>query len=392
MILSHKIELDTTHKQREYFARCCGTARFVWNRALSMWSEHYEAGDNPSGMSLMRVFNQDKYELYPWLKGVHRDCHSQPFANLQKAFVAFFNKTSKRPTFKKKGKCRDSFYVANDKFRVEGESVVLPKIGRVRLTESLRFTGKIMSAVVSRTADRWFISIQVDIGEYSNPRVGDGVVGVDLGLKTAVTLSTGEQIHSPRPLKAQKARLRRAQRKVSRRVKGSKNRAKATKAVARIHAKIANIRNDWLHKATTRLVRENQTVVVEDLAVQNMQKNRRLSPSICDMGWFEFRRQLSYKSGIYRTNIVVADRWYPSSKTCSSCGWIDKSLTMKDRTYECDSCGLSLDRDVNAAINLRTLGLSGIACGSFDNPNGRNSSGAERVEAGTKPCPLVGTH
>ena len=214
----------------------------------------------------------------------------------------------------------------------------------------------------------------------------------DLGLKTAVTLSTGEQIHSPRPLKAQKARLRRAQRKVSRRVKGSKNRAKATKAVARIHAKIANIRNDWLHKATTRLVRENQTVVVEDLAVQNMQKNRRLSPSICDMGWFEFRRQLSYKSGIYRTNIVVADRWYPSSKTCSSCGWIDKSLTMKDRTYECDSCGLSLDRDVNAAINLRTLGLSGIACGSFDNPNGRNSSGAERVEAGTKPCPLVGTH
>lgn len=391
MILSHKIELDTTCKQRAYFARCCGTARFVWNRALATWNELYATGEKPNGMALKRQFNAKKYEIFPWLRDVHRDCHSQPFSNLQRAFVAFFKGIAKRPTFKKRGKCRDSFYLANDVFRLDAEAVVFPKIGRVRLTESLRFTGKIMGAVVSRTADRWFIAIQVDVGDYSKPRLGNEVVGVDLGIKVAATLSTGEQIHSPRPLKTQKAKLRRAARKVSRRQKGSKNRRKAIQALAKIHAKIAHVRNDWSHKLTTQLCKNHAMLVIEDLAVSGMLKNRNIAPAISDMNWSEIRRQLLYKSAIYGTKMVVVDRWFPSSKTCSGCNHVKRDLKLSDRTYECDSCGLLIDRDKNAAINLRTAGLAGIACGSFDNPTGSDSGRTEREESGTLQCPLVAT-
>lgn len=377
MILSHKIELVTTCKQRDHFMRCCGTARFVWNHALAAWNAAYASGEKPTGYGLKKAFNQTKYELYPWLKDVHRDCHSQPFANLQRAFNSFFKGVAKRPKFKKRGKCRDSFAVANDKFRVDGETVVLPKIGRVRMTEPLRFNGKVMGAVVSRTGDRWFIAIQVDVGDYRKDRSSDNATGIDLGIKTAITLADGEKLHSPRPLKKYKAKLKRVSRRVSRRVKGSKNRSKAVKVLARVHAKVARIRNDWLHKITTTICKNHAMVVIEDLNVSGMLANRKLAPAICDMGWFEFRRQLDYKSAIYGTKIVIADRWFPSSKRCSACGSIKQDLTLRERSYECNSCGLIIDRDLNAAMNLRTVGLTGIAHGSFDNPLRSHSERAE---------------
>lgn len=391
MILSHKIELDTTCKQRRYFASAAGCARLVWNQALAEWDRQYQAGEKPNGMKLKKEFNAKKYELFPWMKTVHRDAHSQPFANLDKAFRSWFKGASKRPTFKKKGKCRDSFAVANDKFRLDGESVVLPKIGRVRLTEPLRFTGKIVGAVVSRTADRWFIAIQVDVGEYSKARSSDDLVGVDLGIKVAATLSTGEQLQGPKPLKAQLKKLARANRELSRRQKGSSNRRKTKMRLAKIHARISNIRKDWIHKLTTNLCRKNQTVVIENLSVKGMLNNRRLARSISDMGFGEFSRQLQYKSAIYSTNLIIADRWFPSSKTCSGCGVIKEGLKLRDRTYECDSCGLSIDRDLNAAINLRALGLRDHAHGRLDNLKQSNLIEAESVEVRTIPCPQVGT-
>ena len=234
MILAHRIQLDPTFKQRKYFAMASGTTRLVWNIALAEWNRLYEAGEKPNGMQLKREFNATKYERFPWLKSIHRDAHSQPFANLDKAFKSFFKHTSKRPAFKKKGKSRDSFAVANDKFRIEEFSVVLPKIGRVRLTEPFRFVGKIMSATVSREAGCWFISINVDVGDYAKPRTGDAVVGVDLGIKVVATLSSGEQIQSPKPLKANLAHLKQTQRKLSRQQKGSKNRHKTKIKLAKM--------------------------------------------------------------------------------------------------------------------------------------------------------------
>ena len=163
MILSHRIQLDPTVAQARYFARAAGTARFVWNQALAEWNRLYAAGEKPKAATLKVAFNATKYQRWPWMKGIHRDAHSQPFTNLQRAFSAFFKKTAKHPTFKKRGKARDSFYVANDKMSVDGFSVRLPVIGGVRLTEALRYAGKVMSATVSRECDRWFIAIAVDV-------------------------------------------------------------------------------------------------------------------------------------------------------------------------------------------------------------------------------------
>ena len=390
MILSHRIELDPTFKQKRYFAMAAGTARLVWNIGLAEWNRQYEAGDKPSGMGLKKAFNAEKYERLPWLTQIHRDAHSQPFANLDKAFKSFFKGIAKHPRFKKKGKSKDSFSVSNDKFRVEGESVVLPKIGRIRMTESLRFAGKIMSATVSRTADRWFISIQVDVGEYSKPRAGNSIIGVDLGVKVAAILSTGEQFQSPKPLKSRLKKLARVSRKLSRQVKGSRNRHKTKIKLARIHAKIANIRKDFLHKLTTSISCQNQTIVIEDLNIKGMMANRKLSRAISDIGLFEFRRQLEYKSEIFKTQVIAADRWYPSSRTCCECGWINKDLKLSDRVFRCESCDNVRDRDDNASQNLRSLGLRDHACGRLNNLDGNIE--AESDEAGTKPCPPVGTY
>lgn len=391
VILTHKIKLDATFRQRRYFALAAGCARFVWNQGLAEWDRQYTYGEKPSGMKLKNEFNATKYERFPWMKSIHRDAHSQPFANLDKAFKSWFKGITKRPVFKKKGRSRDSFYVANDRLHLDGQYVVLPKIGRVRMTESLRFTGKIIGAVVSRTAGRWFIAIQVDVGEYRKTRSGNCLVGVDLGIKVAATLSTGKQLQGPKPLKVQLKKLARANRELSRRQKGSMNRRKTKLRLSKIHARISNIRKDWIHKLTNNLCRQNQTVVIENLHVKGMVKNRKLSRSVSDMGFGEFARQMIYKSPIYSTRLVIVDRFFPSSKLCSRCGHVKKDLTLRDRTYECDSCGLSIDRDLNAALNLSAAGLAEHACVRLDNPNQRNLSGSESVKAGTITCQLVGT-
>jgi putative transposase len=364
MIVAHKIQLDPTVEQAMYFARAAGTARFVWNWALGEWDRQYKAGGKPSGMSLKREFNKVKYELFPWLDGIHRDAHAAPFTNLQKAFVRFFKKTAKRPKRKKKGKSKDSFAIANDKLRVEDTQVRIPVIGWIKMTESIRFDGKIMSATVSRIADRWYISFNIDVGDYTKERTGDGIVGVDLGIKTLAVTSDGEKFQAPKPLKKFKKKLKRAQRRLAKKVKGSNRRNKHKLKIARIHAKIANIRRDCLHKLTTKLCRENQAVVIEDLCVKEMLKNRKLGRAVADLGFYELRRQLTYKSEIYGTLLVIADRWFPSSKTCSNCQTVKDSLSLAERIFKCEICGFEIDRDLNAAENLRTLGLrETYACG-----------------------------
>lgn len=351
MILSHRIALDPTDKQRRYFAKACGCARLVYNLALAEWGRRRLSGDTCNIYEIKKDFNEFKYEAYPFLKNLHRDCHSQPFANLQKSVKNFFNKKSDYPRFHKKGQ-KDSFYVSNDKMRVGAKMVRLPVIGWVRMRDKLRLKGDIASATVSRQADRWFIAIQVDVGEFSKKRTGDKIVGCDVGIISALTLSDGTKFDAPKPLKKVLRKLRRVQRKWSRQVKGGRNYKKTAKKAARIHARCANMRKDFWHKTTTQLCRENQAIAVEDLNVAGMMKNRKLSRALLDVSFGMMRPMLEYKSKIYGNQIIVVDRWFPSSKTCSCCG-LKKDMPLERRIFECNSCGATLDRDVNAAINLR---------------------------------------
>ncbi len=358
MNLTHKIALDPTCKQRQYFARCAGTARFVWNWALAEWNKQYDAGNRPSGVKLKKQFNATYREEFPWIRETHRDCHSQPFADLQRAFANMFDGRADNPSFKKKSKSRPSFCIANDRLTISSKTARLPVIGKVRMRESIRFQGKIMSARVVKDGERWFLCVAVDVGDYDKPRFegSEGkVVGVDLGIKMLATLSTGEQVVNPKLLRKAQAKLRRAQRKLSRRQKGSNNRAKQARRVAKIHYRVKNIRHDGLHKLTTKLCRENQTVGIEDLNVAGMVQNHRLAQAVSDASFGLFRTLLTYKAAIYGTLVVVADRFYPSSKMCSACGVVKDKLSLGERTFECNNCGLKIDRDLNAALNLEKL-------------------------------------
>jgi putative transposase len=357
MILAHRIRLVPNSRQEGYFRRACGTARFVWNEALSMWKAAYEASEKPNGRKLKKVFNADKYEKWPWMRDVHRDAHARPFDDLQSAFQHFFRRVKAGekpgyPKYKRKGKSKDSFYVAADQIRFDDRRVRLPKIGWIKTREALRFEGKVLGATVSRTADQWHVSVQVDVGEIRKERTGDATIGVDLGIKASATLSTGEVVEGPKALDRNIKKLKRLSRRHSRKEKGSSGRRKSAMKLARLHNRIANIRKDHTDKMSTRLVSENQAVGIEDLAVKNMVRNRKLARRIVDEAWGQLRRQLSYKAPMYETELVVHDRWFPSSKTCSSCGHVLDKLPLSVREWVCPACGVVHDRDVNAAKNL----------------------------------------
>ena len=303
-------------------------------------------------MSLKKQLNAIYKVEFPWMGEVHRDAHSQPFANLQKAMQSFFSKKAKHPTFKCKGKCKDKFYVANDKFHIEDKVVILPKIGKVKMTEELRFQGKILAATVSRSADRWFISIQVECEPVLKQKTGNLNLGIDLGVKTSITCSDGSIYQSPKPLKQKLKKIKLLSRSVSRKVKGSKNRAKAIEKLSKQHWKVANVRNDFLHKTTTDIVRKSQAVCIEDLSVKGMLSNHKLARAIAEQGLRNFRVLLEYKCPVYDTYLQVEDRWFASSKTCCVCGHVKEDLKLSDRVYKCESCGNEKDRDLNASINL----------------------------------------
>lgn len=352
MILSHKIRLVPTKQQEAYFRRACGTARYVYNAALRMWKNEYAAGQHPNCRELKKRFNAIRSETLPWTYEVHRDCTSQPFNDLNVACTRFYKGISGEPTFKKKGKSKDVFYIANDKFKVNQKRIRVPVLGWVKMREVLRWEGKVMSARVSRVADQWYLSIAVDVGDVKRPRTADGVIGIDLGVKAAVTLSDGRSFVGPKALRRYQERLSRAQRRLSRKKLGSKNREKAKTRVACLHNRIACVRLDFLHQTTSMICRQNQTIGMEDLNVSGMMKNHKLARAISDVGMGEFRRQLNYKTVLYDDDLVFADRFYPSSKKCSTCGFVLKKLSLSTREWTCPQCGEHHDRDINAAKNL----------------------------------------
>src|ERR1700730_16708266 len=316
--LTHKIRLDPTFKQETYFSKACGVARFTWNWALAKWDEKYKAGGKPNALALKKEFNGLKNSDLPWVYEVTKYASQQPFIHLQRGFQAFFAKRAKYPKYKKKG-IHDSFYIGGDQVRIIEQRVKIPNLGWVRLKESLRFEGKINGVTISRSADYWFISVSIETNQRPERCESQACVGVDLGIKALATLSDGQSFPSNSPLKKQLTRLRRLQRRLSRATKGSKNRMKIKNRVAKLHYKVACSRNDTLHKLTAILTKSYQKIVIEDLDISEMMKHKKLSRSILDCGWHEFRRQLSYKAQLRGNKIFIADKWYASSKQCSSC-------------------------------------------------------------------------
>jgi putative transposase len=391
MIVAHKIALDPNIAQEIYFVRASGTARFAYNWALAEWKRQHQAGERPSEASLRRKLNDIKDEQFPWMREVTKNAPQQAIKNLGAAFKNFFAdlkkpKAQRRfhyPQFKKKGE-QDRFRVDNgtDKHHpnaveVNGKRVKLPVIGWVKMREPLRFEGNIKSAVVSRAADRWFVSLWVEIDHVPPIRENQAFVGVDLGLTALATLSDDTPpVESPKALRRNLKKLKRLSRSLSRKVKGSANRQKARTKIAKLHARIANIRRDALHKLTTHLVKRFDVIGIEDLNVRGMMANGHLSRAVADVGMSEFSRQLAYKAEMSGARVVVADRWFPSSKMCSHCGQINTGLKLCDRHWRCDKCGVVHNRDRNSAINLMIFAASSAvtACGEEGSDGGSRTA------------------
>ena len=383
MLIAHRIALAPNNVQATYFARAAGTARFAYNWALAEWGRQYEAwkADNdlpqPSQAALRRQLNAVKREQFPWMLEVTKNAPQMAIIQLGQAFQNFFAGRARYPQFRKKG-VHDRFTLTNDQFAIDASRIPIPHLGWVRMRETLRFAGNIMSATISRVADRWFVSIAVDTPDRSHlpPAENQGAVGVDLGVSALATLSTEEPpIPGPKPHKALLDRLRRFSRNLSRKQKGSANRKKAKVRLAKLHARIAAIRSDALHKLTTGLTRRFYTIGIEDLNVRGMVRNHHLARSIADMCFFEFRRQLEYKAAMRGGQVVVADRFYASSKTCSACGHKLETLPLSVREWTCPACGMVHDRDVNAAVNLKNMAVSSTvaACGEEGSGSGRKT-------------------
>ena len=372
MIVAHKIALDPTNKQRTLLAKSAGTARFAYNWALEEWKRQYKEGGKPNEGELRKQLNSIKQSEFPWMLEVTKNAPQQAIKNLGNAFDRFFKGLGNYPNFKKKG-MDDSFRADNgpqkkgaDAVRVKGKKIQLPVIGPVRMCEDLRFTGQIKSVTVSLHAGRWFASISVELDSAPKlPSKNQGPVGVDLGIKSLAALSTGETVDSPKPYRRMLKLLKRRQRRLSKKKKGSKNRRKAVLKIQKLHAKIGNIRKETLHQLSHSISRDHNLIGIEDLNVKGMMANEKLSRAIADMGFGELKRQLTYKSEQRGGTLYVADRWFPSSKLCSECGWKNEDLKLSDRSWECGECKAQHDRDLNAAINLRNLAVSSTvtACG-----------------------------
>jgi putative transposase len=387
MLIAHRIRLDPNKVQATYLARAAGTARFAYNWALAEWQRQYAAHQadpalpSPSQLLLRRQLNAIKREQFPWMLEVTKNAPQMAIIQLGRAFENFFARRARYPRFRKKG-VHDRFSLTNDQFRVEDRRLHIPKLGWVRMREALRFTGRIVSATVSRRADRWDVSITVDTPDsHLPPAENQGAVGVDLGVSALATLSNGEMFTGPKALRMLLQKLRRLSRSLSRKVKGSRNRAKAKLKLARLHARIGNLRRESLHQLTSSITRRFHTIGIEDLNIKGMLGNRRLARAIADMGFYELRRQLDYKAAWRGGRMVAANRWYPSSKTCSCCGYLLEQLALNLRQWTCPGCGANHDRDLNAAINLKNMAVSSTvsACGG-------EGAGPMR-EHGAKPAP-----
>lgn len=370
---AYKYRFYPTAEQEQQLAATFGCTRYVYNRALAertrAWYQDQQRVTYADTSKMLTAWKRD--EGTQWLAEPSKGPLQESLRQLQGAFDRFWRKQTSYPNFKKKGKSKDSATYYSNCFRYRDGQVFLAKQKApldIRWSRPLP-EGATPSQVTVSVNSRGQYHISILVEEEIVALVGGASsVGVDAGLTTLMTFSTGEKIANPRHERKDRARLAAAQKALSRKQCGSKNRIKAKLVVAKIHGRIADRRQDNLHKLTTRLVRESQVIAIEDLSVRNMVKNHSLARAISDAAWSEFRSQLEYKAGWYGRTVVAVDRFYPSTKTCSACGRINNSITLGARSWVC-SCGANHDRDINAAININTAGLAVLACGAGVRPS-----------------------
>ena len=362
-LLAHIIALRPTPAQITLVLKAAGCARLAYNWGLERWNRAYQAGEKPNWMELQKDFVARIDTEYPFVREVPSSAYAQPFRHLNQAFRDFLEGNARRPRFKSKRRDQPTFKVRTVRFC--DRHVILPVIGAVRSTEALRWSGRVVSATVRADADRWTISLLCEVAEAAaQPPVPGApttaVVGIDLGLRAFATCSDGRQFLAPRLLRRYAERLRRAARRLSRRQHGSRRRQAARRRVARLHRRIRNIRSAFLHPLSTSLVRDDQTLVVEDLHINGLLRSHRLARAISDAGWREFRRQLTYKAVRYKRTLLAANGFHPSSKLCCQCGSHNPALSLRDHFCDCAVCGNRMDRDINAAKSLYALAQRGI--------------------------------
>lgn len=370
---AYKFRIYPTDEQKVTLARTFGCCRFVYNWALRHKTDVYYKEQKRLYYKDLSTMLTDlkKQEPFAWLSEVSSVPLQQALRHLDKAFLNFFEGRGEYPTFKKK-RHRQSATYTNNAFIWRDGQITLAKMQEplsIRWSRALPEGAKPSRVTITKDcAERYFISILVE-EDIKHLPLTDQTVGADLGLKSFVALSSGEVVGNPKFFAKDEKKLARAQRRHAKKQKGSKNREKARFKVARLHARIADRRRDFLHKLSTKLIRENQTICVETLAVKNMVQNHKLAKAISDVGWSEFVSQLDYKANWYGRTLVKIDRWYPSSKRCFDCGHILDSLTLDVRHWTCPECGTVHDRDINAAQNIHAVGLTvSEACGEAVRP------------------------
>lgn len=422
-IKGKKVKLELNNKQKTLASKHAGTSRHAYNWGVSICKDLSEKREKlPSKYDLQNKLVAEVKKENPWYYEVSKCAPQKAIHDVKSAWTKFFNELKNgtiekkknnyiakqkrkgspinydrlndigKPKFHKKGSC-DSFYLEGGRvstIKIKKNKIFLPHFGWVKMSESFDEEFTVKNVTISRTADDWFISWKTEFDDNSLKIQGIEnlpEVGVDIGIKTLATLSDGTTFANIKAFKKYKGKLKKAQQKQSRRYnpkskEQSKNYKKASKEVAKIHQKIANVRNDGTHKLTTHLAKNHSTVKIEDLNVSGMMKNRKLSGAISDGGFYEFRRQLEYKCSWYGSNLVVIDRFFASSKTCSCCGKVKKDLKLSERIFNCDGCGLSICRDLNAAINIKnyTVSYTGSACGELEKPT-KNRGNSLKQEA-----------
>ena len=367
---AHKIQLSPTKAQEIFFKKSCGVARFSFNWALDKWKTDYANGIKQSAYTLIKHLNSIKKTEFKWMQETGKCAPQYAIHNVEAAYKKMWKEKSGYPKFKKKG-IKDSFVAIENEisFKQSDFRIHIPRLGKVKCCENLRFEGKVLFVTVKRIADKWFAVVQIETpNEASVTYENQVVIGVDLGIKTLATCSNGKVFENPKALKSNLKSLKRSQRSLSRKVKGSSNRKKQQILLAKKYYRVSCIRKNALHQATAKIVNSANVIIVEDLSVNGMIKNRNLSQAIGDVGFGEFRRQIEYKAAWQNKTVIIADRFFASSKTCSCCGLKKEKLNLSERTFCCLSCGLTIDRDLNAAINLANYsptskGEGSKACG-----------------------------
>jgi len=355
-----KVRLYPSPKQQVALSKSFGCSRWYWNFCLNACIQHYqETGKSLKLATYKGMLPQLKRE-YPWLK---EDCYSAVLQcvaiNLNKAYTNFFQGRAKEPRFKSKQSKQSIQYPQN--VTVKRDNLIVPKIGEIKAVFHREITGIIKTVTISKTpSDKYFASILCETQENVNQTLGDKTLGIDLGLKDFAIVHDGEQVtkfSNPKHLKRHEKNLARKQKKLARKTQGSKTREKYRKFVAKVHERVSNTRQDFLHKLSRKLVDQSQVIVVENLNVKGMVRNRKLSASISDVGWGMFVNFLAYKLESSEGKLLEIDRFFSSSKKCSGCGHVVAELPLDIREWDCPSCGTAHDRDGNAALNIRTEGI-----------------------------------